>query len=46
MPEATARAFIAFVKNNYSDPDPPSIVVCWFYSHPPLRERVERALSF
>ncbi len=44
MPEATARAFIAFVDRNYADPDPPRFIVLWFYSHPPLRERVEFAL--
>ena len=46
MPEATARAFIAFVDRNYSDPDPPPFIVFWFYSHPPLRERVSAALRY
>ena len=46
MPEATARAFIAFVDRNYADPDPPPFIVLWFYSHPPLRERVASALRY
>ena len=46
MPEATARAFIAFVDRNYTEPDPPAFIVLWFYSHPPLRERVEFAIRW
>jgi STE24 endopeptidase len=44
--EATARAFAGFVEQNYSDPDPPKVIVFWLYSHPPTRERVEFALSY
>jgi STE24 endopeptidase len=44
--EATARAFAGFVEQNYSDPDPPKFIVFWLYSHPPIRERVEFALSY
>jgi Zn-dependent protease with chaperone function len=42
--EPLARAFVAFVEKDYGDPDPPRFLVWWFYSHPPLRERVEFAL--
>lgn len=44
--EATARAFIAFVNRDYADPDPPPFIVFWFYTHPPLRERVDFALTY
>lgn len=44
--DATARAFISFVNRDYADPDPPPFIVFWFYSHPPLRERVDFALSY
>jgi STE24 endopeptidase len=44
--DATARAFIAFVNRDYADPDPPPFIVFWFYTHPPLRERVEFALTY
>lgn len=44
--EATARAFIAFVERDFADPDPPRFIVFWFYSHPPIRERVEFALNY
>jgi STE24 endopeptidase len=44
--EAMARAFITFVTHDYSDPDPPAFLVYWFYSHPPLRERVDFALNY
>ncbi len=44
--EPTAQAFISFVESNYADPDPPKFIVFWFYSHPPLRERVEFALEY
>lgn len=44
--EATARAFIAFVNRDYADPDPPPFIVFWFYTHPPLRDRVDFALTY
>lgn len=44
--EATARAFITFVKRDYADPDPPPFIVFWFYSHPPIRDRVNFALNY
>lgn len=42
---AMARAYVAFVRKDFADPDPPAFIVFWFYSHPPLRERVEMALA-
>ncbi len=44
--EATARAFATFVKRDYADPDPPPFIVFWFYSHPPIRDRVNFALNY
>jgi Zn-dependent protease with chaperone function len=44
--EATARAFISFVNRDYADPDPPPFIVFWFYTHPPLRDRVDFALTY
>jgi STE24 endopeptidase len=44
--EAMARAFVTFVTHDYSDPDPPKFLVYWFYSHPPLKERVDFALHY
>lgn len=41
---AAARSFAAFGTRDYADPDPPRWAVLWFYSHPPLRERVAAAL--
>jgi Zn-dependent protease with chaperone function len=46
MNEASARAFVSLHKRNYSDPDPPRLFVYWFYSHPPVRERVAFALRY
>jgi STE24 endopeptidase len=43
---SAARAYAAFYRHDFADPDPPPAVVWWFYSHPPLRERVERALWY
>lgn len=44
--EATARAFIAFVVRDFADPDPPPFLVFWFYSHPPIRERIDFVLHY
>jgi len=44
--EATARAFITFVQRDYADPDPPPFLVFWFFSHPPIRQRVDFALRY
>ncbi len=44
--DATARAFASFSKTDLAHPDPPRALVLWYYTHPPLRERVARALAF
>ena len=44
--EATARAFASFSTDDLSHPDPPRALVLWYYTHPPLRERVGRALAY
>lgn len=43
---AMAHAFITFVQRDFADPDPPRFLVFWFYTHPPLRERVDFALQY
>ncbi len=43
---ATARALASFSKDDLAHPDPPRALVLWSYTHPPLRERVGRALAF
>ncbi|MBM3492746.1 MAG: hypothetical protein FJX72_00260 [Armatimonadetes bacterium] len=43
---ATARAFAAFSTTDLADPDPSPVLVAWCYTHPPLRERVAKALEF
>ncbi len=43
--KAAARQFIRFVRQDYADPDPPAIALFWFYTHPPIRERVATALG-
>lgn len=43
---AAARLFVDFVRRDYADPDPPRLVVLWFYSHPPVRERFNFALHY
>jgi STE24 endopeptidase len=42
--EASARAFVAFVRRDLADPDPPAFIHFWFGTHPTLRERVEFTL--
>src|SRR5205814_4517540 len=44
--EASASGLTRFVEVNFEDPDPPAFIVFWLYSHPPLRERVDFALSY
>ena len=43
---AAARLFADFVRRDYADPDPPRIVVLWFYTHPPVRDRLRFALTY
>jgi Zn-dependent protease with chaperone function len=44
--DAAARAFVKLAGNNRSDPDPPGWVRTWFYTHPPLGERILFALNY
>ena len=44
-PTAMAHALIDLSTQNLSDPDPPMWIVFFFYTHPPMRERVEFVLS-
>lgn len=45
-PKAMAEAFVALTEQNLSDPDPPKFITLWLGSHPPLKERIEYALSY
>ncbi|HEV2472571.1 MAG TPA: M48 family metalloprotease, partial [Chthonomonadales bacterium] len=40
---AMIRLFIGFAVRDYSDPNPPALLQFWFYSHPPLSERIDFA---
>jgi STE24 endopeptidase len=43
---AAASSLMRLGESNLSDPDPPKWVVYMLFSHPPERERIERALSW
>lgn len=45
-PRAMAEAFVALSEQNLSDPDPPKLLTFWLGSHPPLKERIQYALSY
>jgi Zn-dependent protease with chaperone function len=42
---AAASAFVKLGELNLSNPDPPPFVEFWMFSHPPLKERIGRALA-
>jgi STE24 endopeptidase len=44
--EAFASAFTRLANQNLGEIDPEKWVVCMFYSHPPLGERIEKAKRF
>jgi STE24 endopeptidase len=44
--EAAARAFVKLSEDNLSLPSPPPLVEFWLFTHPPLQERIDRALAF
>ena len=46
MNEAGARAFIKLAEGSKVDPDPHPFIRFWRYSHPPLSERIDFALSY
>ncbi len=37
---AMARAFVFFARHDLDDPDPPTLIKFWLYTHPPLGERI------
>jgi Zn-dependent protease with chaperone function len=43
---AEASSLLRLGESNLSDPDPPKWVVYTLFTHPPLKERIERALSW
>jgi STE24 endopeptidase len=45
-PEAYRSAFIKLARMNKSDPDPHPLVVWLFDDHPPIRQRLARAVNF
>jgi Zn-dependent protease with chaperone function len=44
--EAEARAFQILGEQDLADPDPNPFIVFWLYSHPPLAQRIQFALSY
>lgn len=44
-PRDVASALIRLSENNLSLPRPPKLVEFWFFSHPPLQDRIDRALE-
>ena len=42
---AAARAFVKLSEGNLALPSPPRFIEFWLFSHPPLQERIERALA-
>jgi STE24 endopeptidase len=45
-PQAFANAMTRLANQNLADADPEPWVVFWFYSHPPIRQRVAMAENF
>ncbi|MFN3649520.1 MAG: M48 family metallopeptidase [Armatimonadota bacterium] len=43
---AAASAFVKLSEANLSHPAPPPFIELWLFSHPPLNERIEKALSY
>jgi STE24 endopeptidase len=44
--EAAACAFVKLSEGNLSLPSPPRFVEFWLFTHPPLQERIDRALAY
>lgn len=42
---AAASAFIKLSEMNLSHPSPPPFIKYWMFSHPPLQERIDKALA-
>ncbi|MCC2669956.1 MAG: peptidase Ste24p [Armatimonadetes bacterium] len=45
-PETGASSYIKLAELNLSNPSPPEFVVFWMFSHPPLKQRIQRALEW
>ena len=43
---AAASGYVKLSELNLSLPNPPPFIVWWMYSHPPLQERIDRALAW
>lgn len=43
---AAASSYVKLSELNLSLPDPPPFIVWWMFSHPPLQERIDRALAW
>jgi STE24 endopeptidase len=43
VPDAYRSAFVKLARINKADPDPNPVVVCLFYDHPPIRQRLAMA---
>ncbi len=43
---AMARAFVSLSEQNLSDPNPPPFIAFWLFTHPPLSQRIDFALSY
>jgi Zn-dependent protease with chaperone function len=43
---AAASSFVKLSELNLSHPDPPPFVEFWIFTHPPLKERIEKALAW
>jgi Zn-dependent protease with chaperone function len=43
---AAASSFVKLSELNLSNPDPPKFIEFWIFSHPTLRERIDKALAW
>lgn len=44
--QAGASSFVKLSEKNLSLPDPPVFIKLWMFSHPPLKERIDKALAY
>lgn len=44
--EPMARAFVKLAEDSKHDPDPNPLIEFWRYSHPPIKKRIDFALSY
>jgi STE24 endopeptidase len=45
-PQAAARMFQVLGESNFEEPSPTRLTVFWFYSHPPIGDRINFALHY